>query len=243
VTGVARHLGIKLAEYDQRIRTFIPHYRQMLDAVANTVSTARGGSPEIVDLGIGTGGLTRRCLAAMPHATVCGIDADPDILAAAGRRLARYADRLHLRHGNFSRITIPKCDAIIATLALHHIRSIPAKRRFYAACWAALRPGGVLVSGDVFLADDARVAINEMSGWRKHLLRSYSPRKTRSFFSAWSREDRYFPASVELGLLRAAGFDADIVWRRPPFGIMLGRRRGNNTGTAGRRARGAGTAA
>ena len=38
--GVATHLGIQLADYDETIRTFIPGYEEMLDAAAATVAPA-----------------------------------------------------------------------------------------------------------------------------------------------------------------------------------------------------------
>ena len=58
--GVASHLGIKLTEYDSRIRTFIPHYEEMLDVAAAAIPPR---ARTIVDLGIGTGALSSRCLA------------------------------------------------------------------------------------------------------------------------------------------------------------------------------------
>ena len=56
--GVATHLGIKLADYDSRIRTFIPHYEEMLDVAAAAIQPR---ARTIVDLGIGTGALSARC--------------------------------------------------------------------------------------------------------------------------------------------------------------------------------------
>ena len=35
--GVATHLGIKLSEYDARIRTFIPDYEEMLGVAAEVI--------------------------------------------------------------------------------------------------------------------------------------------------------------------------------------------------------------
>src|SRR5207237_7827203 len=143
------------------------------------VPMSRGASAKIRDLGVGTGALAERCLARMRSSTVHGIDADADILAAARLRLAGYQKRLRLQHGNFSQARLPRCDAVVATLALHHIKSKAAKLRLYSTCHAALRPGGVLVNGDVALAGDAKPARGELTPWRRHMLRSYSPRQTR----------------------------------------------------------------
>ena len=86
--GVASHLGITLTEYDSRIRTFIPHYEEMLDVAAAAIPPS---ARTIVDLGVGTGALSARCLAVARQARTVGIDLDPDILALAGRRLQQGA--------------------------------------------------------------------------------------------------------------------------------------------------------
>src|SRR5713226_3203952 len=123
--GVATHLGIRLAEYDARIRTFIPDYEEMLDVAAAAVP-ARART--LVDLGIGTGALAARCLEIAPRARVVGIDVDPQILALAARRLR---DRATLAAGTFLRTPLPSCDAVVASFALHHVRTRAAKAALY----------------------------------------------------------------------------------------------------------------
>ena len=90
--GHAAHLGIKLHEYDSRIRTFIPDYEEMLDQAAETVARLGRRKPRIVDLGTGSGALAARCLAAVPGARVTGIDADAGMLGLATRRMGNGAD-------------------------------------------------------------------------------------------------------------------------------------------------------
>ena len=70
--SVASHLGIRLDEYDARIRTFIPDYETMLDAAAAVVPP---DARTIVDLGIGTGAFAARCVRRATRARVVGIDA------------------------------------------------------------------------------------------------------------------------------------------------------------------------
>ena len=108
--SVASHLGISVREYDRRIRTFIPNYAEMLDEVASAVDPA---AETIVDLGVGTGGLSARCLRRAPAARVIGIDADAEMLPLAQRRLGRRAT---LKVGNFLRTELPRADAVVATL-------------------------------------------------------------------------------------------------------------------------------
>src|SRR3979409_172184 len=120
--GVASHLGIDLNEYDSRIRTFIPHYEEMLDVAASAVPPH---ARTIADLGIGTGALSARCRTTAQDARTVGIDVDPDILALAGRRLGARAT---FHTGSFLRAPLPQSDAVVASFALHHVRTSSAKQ-------------------------------------------------------------------------------------------------------------------
>ena len=53
--GVSSHLKIPLEEYDQRIRTFVPFYEEMLEELERIVGSLAQQRPTILDLGIGTG--------------------------------------------------------------------------------------------------------------------------------------------------------------------------------------------
>src|SRR5438552_5527263 len=119
--SVAAHLGIRLSDYDVRIRTFIPDYDTMLDVAASVIPRR---TRTIVDLGIGTGALAARCLEQAPAARVLGIDADVDVLALASRRLGH---RVTLVADSFLRTKLPVCDAVVASFALHHVRTRNAK--------------------------------------------------------------------------------------------------------------------
>ena len=221
---VASHLHIRLEEYDERILTFIPGYAAMLDAAVEAVSAVAGDSPQIVDLGTGTGALARRCLIARPSARLTAIDADPEILALAAQRLHDLPNQPAFLHGNFTTMALPPCDALVASLALHHIRTADEKRAFYARCHTALRPGGILVSADCCPASDPQLRAQQFEAWRAHLRRSYSDAETDGFFAAWADEDVYFPLAEELTMLQGAGFTTDIVWREGAMGVIAAKR-------------------
>ena len=211
----ARHLGIDLREYDARIRTFIPGYEAMLDHAAGAL---RGDERLIVDLGIGTGALAERCVRHSPRSRVVGIDLDEEMLRAAGARLRQRAAFVA---GSFVRRDLPRCDAFVASLALHHVRTISAKRRLYERLRRALRPRGRLVIADCCPAADGRVAAQQRAAWRAHLGRSYSARRSAAYLAAWGQEDVYVPLPTELRLLADAGFRPEVVWRAGAFAVIL----------------------
>lgn len=219
--AVSSHLKIALSEYDARIRTFIPSYEEMLDAAASALVAAERPLKTVVDLGTGTGALAARVAAVAPHAMLVGIDEDEGMLGMAARRLKKH--RATLTAGNFVRAALPRCDAITASFALHHIEHRRVKKALYVRARAALRSGGVIVSADCHPASNPALAAAGRDAWRAHLAKSYGPRKAESFLRAWAHEDFYVPLDVEIALLQSAGFTTDVFWRRGSFAVIAAR--------------------
>jgi ubiquinone/menaquinone biosynthesis C-methylase UbiE len=213
--SVASHLGIRLDEYDARIRTFIPGYEEMLDVAARAVPR---NTRRIVDLGTGTGALASRCLGNAKRAHVVGIDADAQMLKVAGRRLGMRASFVE---GSFLRAAIPRCDVVVSSFALHHVRTRAAKAGLYKRLRRALRRGGRFIIVDCQPSRDSVVAASQMAEWRGHLERRYSARESRQLLRTWSGEDTYVPLDDETGLLQDAGFRVDVLWRKGAFAVLL----------------------
>ena len=222
--SVGSHLHIQLDEYDSRIRTFIPAYEQLLDAAARALCGLDTRTPHIVDLGTGTGALSAACLRVCPGARLTGIDADGEILEMARQRLAAQGSLASFVQSSFLDVALPACDAIVASLALHHVRTADRKRQLYRDCGAALRAGGLLVSADAHPAADSALAALGREEWRRHLRVTYSDQEADRYFAAWAEEDVYVPLPLELELLRDAGFTPEVVWRQGVFAVIAARR-------------------
>ena len=216
--SVATHLGIHLAQYDRRIRTFIPYYEEMLECAAALVDPR---AEVILDLGIGTGALAQRCLARARKARVTGIDSDAAILAMARRRLGPRAELIHDR---FEAAAFPRADAVVASFALHHVATKPRKAAVYWRIFPALRPGGMFINADCCPASETSLRRLQERDWRNHLCRTYARRQAGAYLRAWNREDFYMPLNTELRMLAACRFHPEVVWRRGMFAVVAARR-------------------
>ncbi len=217
--GAAAHLGIKLGEYDAVIRTLIPHYQELVAAAGAAVGASARNAPAVIDLGTGSGALAQAILKVRPKARLVGIDEDAGMLAMAEKRLR---GRIQTIEGDFEHTAIPRCDVISASFALHHIRTGRRKAALYRRCFAALRPGGMLVSADCFLAASMGLQQAHRADWLRHLQTTYSRAKAEGYLRTWAKEDVYFTLEREVELLKDAGFSVEIAFRKSCFAVVVG---------------------
>ena len=229
--SVRRHLRLEIAAYDETIRRFIPGYEAMLAVaareVAAGVSRLEGSTPRLVlDLGGGTGALAEAILVHPEVGTVAVIDVDEEMLAQARTRLARFGGRVRFHTRSFHD-PLPACDGVAASLALHHVRSLDAKRALYRRIHEALRPRGCFVNADATMPVEPAARAATWRGWADHMVAcGIDEAQAYAHFEEWAEEDTYFPLEEELGALRAAGFAADCVWREGGMTVVTARRAG-----------------
>ena len=213
--SVKRHLDVDADGYDVQIRRLIPHYEEMISTGVEVLSGLAPAGAHVLDLGGGTGALSEAVLEGLPGVRITLLDVDPDMLAEARRRLEPFTDRVAFQEGSFLD-PLPAADAVVASLALHHVHDLEAKTELYRRIHDALSPGGVLLNLDAAVSEGTR--LNQLVFDRMAVRmgdHGITDAEARRHFAAWAEEDRYFPLDAELGALRAAGFDeVECVWRR-----------------------------
>jgi tRNA (cmo5U34)-methyltransferase len=138
----------------------IPGYERLQE---ETVRATDDLEPRrVLELGVGTGETAVRLLAAHPGASLVGVDASAEMLAAAAARLAGKRAELvvarledELPDGPF--------DLVASALAVHHLEE-EGKRDLFRRVAARLAPGGRFVLADVVRPRDpveVRVEIEE----------------------------------------------------------------------------------
>ena len=158
---------------------------------------------------------------------VVALDVDGEMLAQVRVRLAGFGERAVFREQSFDG-ALPRCDAVAASLALHHVPTMVGKRGLYARIHSALRPGGVFVNADVTMPAEAELREATYKRWAGHLVASgIAERRAREHFAEWADEDTYFPLGEELAAMREVGFAVECVWEETPFCLVVGRKGGD----------------
>jgi ubiquinone/menaquinone biosynthesis C-methylase UbiE len=222
-------------EFSQRYdRQFLedPLYRECLRLIAARVEGQ--SDPRVLDLGCGTGGVTRGVLDRVPGARVTGVD------PAAGMRQV-YAARFEgdagvdVRDGSGLEIPVPdgEIDHVVSNLALHHI-----PREEKAACARevarVLGRGGTFVYCDHFTDIDGprtdparcRDIIEKTVGWAMYSLEhgayDHMLGLLRVVSLCIAEEGEYLETPARwAALLVDAGFGGVEVIEVPPAGIGM----------------------
>jgi ubiquinone/menaquinone biosynthesis C-methylase UbiE len=218
--SVRRHLDVEADGYDVQIRRLIPHYDDMLATGVELLAALAPATGHVLDLGGGTGALSAAVLGRLPGVHVTIFDVDLEMLGEAGRRLAGYRDRVTFQEASFLE-PLPVADAVVASLALHHVHDLRIKTELYRAIRNALSHGGVFLNLDAAVSMDPRLSALLFDRWAAQMgEHGITDAQARAHFAAWADEDRYFPLGVELDALREAGFDeVECFWRRGPSAI------------------------
>jgi ubiquinone/menaquinone biosynthesis C-methylase UbiE len=112
------------------------------------VAQVAGGAPTaLLEIGCGTGSLTRLLAQALPAASIVGLDPDPGALARAQAKLG--VQRIEWLQGTAVELPLPdqSLDRVVASLSLHHLRT-GEKLQALAEAHRVLRPGGRLHVAD-----------------------------------------------------------------------------------------------
>lgn len=215
---IREHFEKEAAVFDRLFFRVMPRYEEMMRAVVEAVPYHRGDRLRILDLGCGTGNLSRCFAAAFPRAQITCVDMAEKMLEMARAKLAgvRAVSFWHgdLRDFDYS----PGYDVIAASMALHHIEG-GEKPRFYRNLYRALPPGGVFLCIDIFVSPIPRIQELYLARWREFMEgRRLPARKIAEMLRRHAREDRPVALTDELAILRGAGFQSvDLIVKQYGF--------------------------
>lgn len=218
------HFESEAGEFDGIILRLIPRYEEMVDALVSALPFDPGRPIRVTDLGCGTGTVAARVLKSFPNASVTCVDIAANMLEMAkvklsGKPVVRFVE------ADFNRFEFdgPQ-DAVVSSLALHHLVSDGDKREFYWKIFDALSAGGVFWNADVVLASSEALQDRYMEKWKAFMRRSVSPEEIEDkWLPKYREEDRPARLTDQMEWLKEIGFrDVDVVWKYYNYAVYGG---------------------
>ncbi|MEW2144773.1 class I SAM-dependent methyltransferase [Micromonospora vinacea] len=152
--GVTDVFDAVAGTYDEARRRLIPCFDAFYGTAVQVATPplraalAAGRTPEVLDLGAGTGLLSLLLSAAVPGIRLTVVDGAPAMLARATDQLDARSVPHRTVHADLADELPPgRYDAVVSALAIHHLDDA-GKRTLYRRAAAALAPGGVFVNAE-----------------------------------------------------------------------------------------------
>jgi tRNA (cmo5U34)-methyltransferase len=201
--------------YDEQRRRLIPCYDDFYGSAVEALRTPKN----VLDLGAGTGLLSRHIRAAHPNVELTLTDSASAMLDGARRQFGDTATYVEadlteaLPEG-------PWC-AVVSALAIHHL-SDADKRDLFARVRSVLKPGGVFVNAEQ-IAGPTKYFDDRNEAWHKRrALEAGASEQDWADALERMQHDRCATVEDQLAWLREAGFaDADCVFKHHRFAVMV----------------------
>lgn len=214
MSDLKKHFNKEAESFDTQVQKNIPCYNEMITALVNAIPDYKD-NPKILDLGCGTGNITHKVLERFPEARITCLDLSENMIEIAKNKLSDY-ETVEYIVGDFTQMQIEtKYDAVISSLALHHIATDEEKEAMYVDIHDVLENGGVFYNADVIKASNTyneqlynKIALDEMkeNGVTEEEILEHKNK----------RDANDIPVTIfkHIKMLEKAGFEEiDVIWK------------------------------
>ncbi len=205
---VKDHFNSEAGIWDTRALQRVPYYKEMLAVMVSLLPFTGEQEFSVLDLGAGTG--TAACLIkqAFPQARITCMDIAPQMLEMSKKKLGGFSGIKYEQADLAAYKFKEKYDAVVSSLALHHLEPDKNKMGFYRRLYEALNPGGIFLNADIILADDEKIQEVYLKKWGEFVISNLPQEDMKENLERYNREDRPNKLNLELEWLRKAGFSS-----------------------------------
>jgi tRNA (cmo5U34)-methyltransferase len=117
-------------------------------------------------------------------------------------------------------------DAVVSSLALHHLITDGDKIDFYRKIYDALRENGVFFNADVVLGSNEHIRNVYIAKWKSFMKEHVSEEEIENkWLPQFREEDRPAQLIDQINWLVDLGFsDVDVIWKYYNFAVYGGRK-------------------
>jgi tRNA (cmo5U34)-methyltransferase len=213
--------------YGTNMARWIPDFEYAHQLLLDSISLHIPAHAKGVDLGAGSGRVSKFLLEAFPDSHLTLVDLSTNMLKEAERQLSPQANRCQFVVGDIfdANVEFPKnsLDYVVSVFAICHAQGREVYEQLYGRIYDWLKPNGYFVCYDHVLGDTLPLTALNALGWYRLLSASQPLEQAKDGIVSTYQEDSPLSLREHLNLLSGTGFPAvDVLYKRDIFGIYAG---------------------
>lgn len=199
--------------YDRARRQLIPCFDDFYGTVISLLHGVLDRQIRVLDLGAGTGLLSGLIADSFPLAQFHLTDISSKMLDVAATRASLAGRAVELTHIDLRDILKlgRRYDAIVSSLAIHHLSSVE-KQNLFGDCFALLENNGIFINADQALGATAAIEEEYRREWLRVVEDAGVSDDDLQRALERMKEDKMDPLRDQLDWLRQAGFTQENCW-------------------------------
>lgn len=207
--------------YDEERRCFIPCFDDYYRTSTSFLAHCKHDAASILDLGAGTGLLSKYLLDAYPEARFSLVDVSDKMLEIAKRRFTNMKNVDFIVSDYSKELPGAAYDVIASALSIHHLDS-EEKKRLYVSIYNGLNENGCFLNLDQFNATSPIVNAYYNTWWYEYIRQSTISPEGRDAWLKRRELDKESTIPETLTLLNEIGFKAvECIYSFMKFGVIL----------------------
>jgi ubiquinone/menaquinone biosynthesis C-methylase UbiE len=218
---IASRFNDVAAKYDEQRKLFIPCFDDYYGIVQTFLKHKKIMATSVMDLGAGTGLLTKFIREILPDSSYMLIDLSDKMLEIAKNRFIEYSNFNYEVMDYVSNFPKGKFDLIVSALSIHHLDE-NAKKNLYSRISKSLNDDGYLINLDQFNADSEDVNNFYSECWYDFIQKSGI---NESDMKSWQQRrelDKENSISQSIQMIKTAGFNnVECIYQYMKFGVLV----------------------
>ncbi|MDR1998044.1 MAG: class I SAM-dependent methyltransferase [Candidatus Margulisbacteria bacterium] len=208
-------------KYDARRKCFIPCFADFYKNSVSLLKNYRKDLLNIVDLGAGTGLLTKEIFEIYKNAHYTLIDISGDMLKIAQERFKGLNNFDFIEENYVENIPVKNCDLVCSALSIHHLEN-EQKVKLYQKIYKILAKGGCLINLDQFIGESDLINKLYTEWWYNYIDSSGLTKEEKAAWLKRRKLDRENTINETIKILKNSGFNnVTCIYQFMQFGVII----------------------
>ena len=221
LTKIQEQFNSVARKYDSQRRGFIPGFDDFYKSSVSLLKCYNNDFKTIVDLGAGTGLLTKELYELYPDAHYILIDIAKDMLKIAEERFNGLSNFEFMVSDYVEDIPVDDCDLISSALSIHHLEH-GEKEALYKNIYKKLDKNGCFINLDQFAGSSKTINGLYNAWWHDYIDRSDISPEEKARGEERRKLDKENTIEETIALLKSSGFkDVECIYHFMKFGVIV----------------------